>query len=128
DGQWRLQTSGGITFQTKLVVIAAGAGSFVPKRPPIQGIDAFEEKSVFYAVRRMEAFRGKHVVIAGGGDSALDWVLNLQPIAASRTLVHRRDGFRAAPDSVSRMQDLAAAGKMRFLIGTIAGLDGAAGA
>lgn len=124
DGQWQLKTSGGLTFETKLVVIAAGAGSFVPKRPPIQGIEEYEEKSVFYAVRRMESFRGKHVVIAGGGDSALDWVLNLQPIAASLTLVHRRDGFRAAPDSVARMQELVAAGKMRFLIGTIAGLEG----
>lgn len=128
DGSWRLETSGGISFQTKLVVIAAGAGSFVPKRPPIQGIEEYEEKSVFYAVRRMEAFRGKHVVIAGGGDSALDWVLNLQPLAASTTLVHRRDGFRAAPDSVTKMQDLVAAGKMKFLIGTIAGLGGAGGA
>jgi thioredoxin reductase (NADPH) len=124
DGQWQLKTSGGLTFETKLVVIAAGAGSFVPKRPPIQGIEEYEEKSVFYAVRRMESFRGKHVVIAGGGDSALDWVLNLQPIAASLTLVHRRDGFRAAPDSVARMQELVAAGKMRFLVGTIDGLEG----
>lgn len=127
DGRWRLHTSGGLRFATKLVVIAAGAGSFVPKRPPIPGIEAYEDKSVFYAVRRMEAFRGKRVVIAGGGDSALDWVLNLQPLAASMTLVHRRDGFRAAPDSVARMQELAAAGKMRFLVGTIAGLDGSDG-
>ena len=66
-----------------MLVIAAGGGSFVPKRPPIQGIEAYEEKSVFYAVRRMEAFRDHDVVIVGGGDSALDWTLNLEPLAKS---------------------------------------------
>ena len=68
-------------FLTKVVVIAAGGGSFTPKRPPLAGIEAYEGKSVFYSVRRMEDFRGKDVLIVGGGDSALDWTLNLQPVA-----------------------------------------------
>ena len=73
-----------------MVVIAAGGGSFQPKRPPIPGIEAYEGKSVFYSVRRMEDFRGQESLIVGGGDSALDWTLNLQPVARSVTLVHRR--------------------------------------
>ena len=78
DGKWRLATDRGTVLESKIVVIAAGGGSFVPKRPPIKGIEAFESKSVFYSVRKMEQFRGKNLLIAGGGDSALDWVINLQ--------------------------------------------------
>ena len=89
-------------FRCKVVVIAAGGGSFQPKRPPVDGIEAYENKSVFYAVRKMDDFRDQDVVIVGGGDSALDWTLNLQPIARSLTLVHRRDAFKAAPASVNR--------------------------
>ena len=100
-----------------MLVIAAGGGSFQPKKPPIPDIDAFENAGaghgVHYAVRRMEDFRGKRLVISGGGDSALDWTLNLQPLAQSLTLVHRRDDFRAAPHSVSRMRALVAEGKGR---------------
>ena len=81
----------------KVVVIAAGGGSFTPKRPPLPGIEAYEGKSVFYSVRKMENFRGRDVLIVGGGDSALDWTLNLQPMAKSLTLLHRRAEFRAAP-------------------------------
>ena len=81
DGRFRLVTDAGTQFLAKVVVIAAGGGSFTPKRPPLAGIEAYEGKSVFYAVRRMEDFRGKDVLIVGGGDSALDWTLNLQPIA-----------------------------------------------
>ena len=81
-------------FDAKVVVIAAGGGSFQPKRPPVAGIEAYEGKSVFYSVRRMEEFRDQDVLIVGGGDSALDWTLNLQPIA--RTL----RSFTAAPNSV----------------------------
>ena len=76
------------------MVIAAGGDSFIPKRPPIAGIDGYEGQSVFYAVREMEKFRGQDLVIAGGGDSALDWTVNLAPLAKSLTLIHRRDGFR----------------------------------
>ena len=96
----------------------------VPRRIPLPGAERFEGTSLFYAVRKMEAFRGKRVVIAGGGDSALDWTLNLQPIAQSVTLIHRRDEFRAAPDSVEKMRRLVAEGAMRLVIGQITGLEG----
>jgi thioredoxin reductase (NADPH) len=127
DGNWRLETSAGTVFETPNIVIAAGAGSFVPRRIPLPGADSFEGTSLFYAVRRMEDFRDKHLLVAGGGDSALDWLLNLQPIAASVTLLHRRDEFRAAPDSVARMRELVAAGEARLIIGQIAGLEGSDG-
>ena len=93
----------GDVFIAKVVVIAAGGGSFQPKRPPVPGIEAYEGTSVFYSVRRMEDYRGHDLVIVGGGDSALDWTLNLQPLAKSLTLIHRRDEFRAAPGQ--RQQD-----------------------
>ena len=117
----------GKIFETKCVVIAAGGGSFQPKRPPIQGIEPYEEKSVFYAVRKMDAFRGKRLLVVGGGDSALDWTLNLQPIAKRLTLVHRRDEFRGAPDSVNKMRALVAAGGMDLKIGQVTALEGADG-
>lgn len=126
-GDWRLTTFTGLVFEAPLIIIAGGAGSFVPKRPPIQGIEDYEEKSVFYAVRRMEDFRGKRVVIAGGGDSALDWTLNLAPIASELTLIHRREEFRAAPDSVSQMQALVKTGKISLVTGTVSDLHGAGG-
>jgi thioredoxin reductase (NADPH) len=127
DNDFELKTDGEITFRTKIVVIAAGGGSFQPKKPPIPGIEAFEGSSVFYSVKKMEAFRGKDVMIVGGGDSALDWVNNLQPITKSMTLVHRRDEFRAAPDSVNKMRELVAAGKMQLKIGQVTALQGEAG-
>lgn len=127
DGRWQVTTDVGTKLLAPVLVIAAGGGSFVPKRPPIPGIETYEGAGVFYAVRKMEAFRGKRIVIAGGGDSALDWTLNLQPLAASLTLVHHRDGFRAAPDSVRKMKELAEAGKIAFEIGTIPALHGAGG-
>ena len=89
-------------------MIAAGGGSFTPKRPPLAGIEAYEGTSVFYSVRRMDDFRGRDVLMVGGGDSALDWTLNLQPIARSLTLLHRRDEFRGAPHSVEQMRALVA--------------------
>jgi thioredoxin reductase (NADPH) len=103
---FRVATDAGKTFETKVVVIAAGGGSFQPKRPPIPGIEAYEAKSVHYAVRKMDVFRGKRLLIVGGGDSALDWTLNLAPIASHLTLLHRRSEFRAAPDSVNKMMAL----------------------
>lgn len=127
DGRWQITTDQGLTLHAPVIVIAAGGGSFTPKRPPIPGIDAYEGVSVFYAVRQMERFRGKQLVIAGGGDSALDWCLNLQPIASHITLIHRRDDFRAAPDSVRKMRELVADGKMDLKIGQIAALHGADG-
>jgi len=124
DADFELKTDGGLTFRSKVVVIAAGGGSFQPKKPPIPGIDAYEGKSVLYSVKKMEALRGKDILIVGGGDSALDWTLNLQPLAKSLTLLHRRDDFRAAPDSVKKMRELVAAGKMQFKLGQVTGLAG----
>jgi len=106
DDSWRLTTDRGTVLEARVIVIAAGGGSFMPKKPPIPGLDEYEGQSVFYAVRKMEDFRDKSILIAGGGDSALDWVLNLQPLAKSLSLVHRRDDFRAAPDSVNKMRKL----------------------
>jgi len=127
DGRWQLSTDAGTEIIAPVVLIAAGAGSFVPKRPPIAGIEAYEGKSVHYAVRKMDAFRDRDVVIAGGGDSALDWTLNLAPIAKSLTLVHHRDGFRAQQHSVNRMRELAAEGKIKFHVASVKGLHGAEG-
>jgi thioredoxin reductase (NADPH) len=122
--RFRLVTDAGTVFDTKVVLIAAGGGSFQPKKPPIPHIDAYENTSVFYAVRKMDAFRGRNVLIVGGGDSALDWTLNLQPIASRVTLMHRRDDFRAAPHSVEQMRALVASGQMDLVIGQITGLTG----
>lgn len=124
DGRWKLATDAGTEIVAPVVVIAAGGGSFVPKRPPIAGIEDYEGKSVFYAVRKMEAFRGKNILIAGGGDSALDWTINLAPVAAKLTLVHHRDGFRAAQHSVNRMRELAAHGRINFEIASVKALHG----
>ena len=124
---FRVRVSGGQSFECKAVIVAAGGGSFQPKKPPVPGIEAFEGKSVHYAVRKIEAFRGKHVVIAGGGDSALDWTLNLQPVAKHLTLVHRRDEFRGAPHSVKAMRELVAAGRIDLRLGQISALSGEAG-
>src|ERR1041385_5248770 len=124
DGRWRLKTDVGTEIIAPVVVVAAGAGSFVPKRPPIAGIADYEGKSVFYSVRKMDAFRGRDIVIAGGGDSALDWTINLAPIAKSLTLVHHRDGFRAQQHSVNQMRTLEAEGKIKFHIATVKGLHG----
>ena len=127
DGKWRMTTDAGTVIEATVVVIAAGGGSFVPKKPPIKGIEEYEGKSVFYSVRHMETFRDRNIVIAGGGDSALDWTLNLQPLASKLSLVHRRDEFRAAPDSVNKMRELVAADRVGLHIGQIVHLNGAGG-
>ncbi len=127
DPLFRVTTDAGQVFECKVVVISAGGGSFQPKRPPVPGIEAYEGKSVFYAVRKMEQFRDKNLLIVGGGDSALDWVLNLQPIAKSMTLLHRRDDFRAAPHSVEQMRELVSSKKMELKIGQVTSLEGADG-
>ncbi|MFZ0426284.1 MAG: NAD(P)/FAD-dependent oxidoreductase [Xanthobacteraceae bacterium] len=127
DHQFRVKTDQGQEFECKVVVIAAGGGSFQPKRPPIPGIEPYEGKSVFYAVRKMEAFRDKRVLIVGGGDSALDWTLNLAPIASHLTLLHRRSEFRASPDSVNKMMALVGEGKIDFVLGQVTSLEGDSG-
>jgi thioredoxin reductase (NADPH) len=127
DPLFRATTNAGQVFEAKIVVIAAGGGSFQPKRPPIPGIEAYESKSVYYAVRQMEAFRGKRLLIAGGGDSALDWTLNLAPLASHLTLLHRRAEFRAAPDSVNKMMALVGEGKIDLVLGQVTALEGTDG-
>jgi thioredoxin reductase (NADPH) len=127
DGRFLLTTDAGTRLIAKVVVIAAGGGSFTPKRPPLEGIEAYESRSVYYSVRRMEEFRDRHVLIVGGGDSALDWTLNLQPIAKSLTLLHRRDEFRGAPHSVEQMRRLVGEGKVRLMIGQVTALHGDGG-
>jgi thioredoxin reductase (NADPH) len=123
---FRLKTDAGTTFTCKAIMIAAGGGSFQPKKPPIENIEAFEGTSVFYAVRRMEMFRDKKILIVGGGDSALDWTVNLQPIAKRLTLLHRRDAFRAAPHTVEKMRTLVASGEMDLQLGQVTNLLGKA--
>jgi thioredoxin reductase (NADPH) len=127
DGRWQLTTDARTVLAAPVIVIAAGGGSFVPKRPPVPGIEAYEGKSVFYAVRKMEQFRGKDVLIAGGGDSALDWTLNLAPIVKRLTLVHHRDAFRAAQHSVNGMRELVDAGKVDFHVASVKALHGTDG-
>jgi thioredoxin reductase (NADPH) len=127
EASFRVGTDRDKIFECKVVVIAAGGGSFQPKRPPINGIEPYENKSVHYAVRKMDAFRGKNLIVVGGGDSALDWTLNLQPLAKRLTLIHRRDDFRGAPDSVNKMRALVASGAMDLKIGQVTELEGADG-
>ena len=128
DGKWKLKTDAGTEIVAPVVVIAAGAGTFVPKRPPVHGIESFENTGdgvgVHYAVRKMDTFRGKNILIAGGGDSALDWTINLAPLAKSLTLVHHRDGFRAALHSVNRMRELEKDGKVKFHVASVKALHG----
>ncbi len=121
---WRVTTDAGTVIDAKVVVIASGGGSFTPKKPPIKTITEYEGKSVFYAVRNKDSFKGKNLVIAGGGDSALDWTIALQPLVESLTLVHRRDEFRAAPHSVAKMRELVFAGKVKLEIGNLSDLRG----
>lgn len=127
DGKWRVGTDMNTTIEAPVICIAAGGGSFQPKKPPIPGVDDYEGQSVFFAVREREKFRNKTIVIAGGGDSALDWTINLEPIAKKITLIHRRPDFRGAPDSVEKMQALVDAGNIDLHIAQITGLAGEAG-
>lgn len=124
DGRFLVETSEGSAFDVAAVFIAAGAGSFAPRKPKVEGLASFEGKSLFYAVRDRKQFVGQDVMIVGGGDSALDWTLNLLPDAKSVTLMHRRDKFRAHPASVNSMREAVAAGKMRFLEGELDAVKG----
>lgn len=128
NGNWRLTTDLGTRLEAPNVIVAAGGGSFVPKKPPIQGIEAYEGSSVFYSVRQIETFRDKNLVIVGGGDSALDWTMALEPIAKRVTLIHRRDQFRAHADSVNKVMQLREKGRIDFQIGQVKELHGDNGA
>jgi thioredoxin reductase (NADPH) len=116
DGGFILETSRGTVIHAKAVIIAAGGGSFGPNRPPLDGLDAYEGTSVFYMVKRKQDFKGRRIVIAGGGDSAVDWALSLADVANSVKVVHRRDKFRAAPETLSRMHALAGEGKIELVV------------
>jgi thioredoxin reductase (NADPH) len=116
DDRWEVSLSDGGSLIAPVVVIAAGAGAFGPNRPPLEGLAAFEGKSVFYLVQKREDFRGKRVVIAGGGDSAVDWAISLADVASQILVVHRRPKFRAAPDSEAKLKSLAESGKIELVI------------
>ncbi len=128
-GDFTLRTDKGETIRAKAVVLAAGAGAFGPNRPPLDGLPGFEASGgVQYYVRRREDLRGKRVVIAGGGDSAVDWALALRGIAASISVVHRRAKFRAAPESAAQLDAAAARDEVEMVIPyQLHALHGAAG-
>ncbi|MFA5592911.1 MAG: NAD(P)/FAD-dependent oxidoreductase [Micavibrio sp.] len=116
NGSWLLKTAAGLEASASAVIIAAGAGAFGPNRPPLENIEKYEGNGVQYMVRRKEDLRGKRIVIAGGGDSAVDWAVALAPIAASIAIVHRRDKFRAAPETVRVMETLCEGGKIQKIV------------
>ena len=127
-GGFVLGLAGGREIEAKAVIVAAGVGAFGPNRPPLAGIEAYEGTSVHYLVKRREDFRGKRIVIAGGGDSAVDWALSLSEVAAQTMVVHRRPKFRAAPESEARLKALADAGKIELVVPyQLKGLEGANG-
>jgi thioredoxin reductase (NADPH) len=126
--RFRVRTSQGTVFDAGAVVIAGGLGSFQPRRLVVDGAEALEGRAVHYRVRRAEDFYGKRLLILGGGDSALDWTVDLAGKAAALTLVHRRADFRAAPATVARMRELAAVGRLTYLEGLVQRLDVVGGA
>jgi thioredoxin reductase (NADPH) len=127
DGRFFVETSKGTRFLTKTVFIAGGVGSFQPRTLKVDGLDKFNETQLFYRVKNPAQFAGKNLVIVGGGDSALDWTLNFVQDgpnkAESVILLHRRDGFRAAPASVAKMRELCDAYEMQLVVGQITGFD-----
>ena len=123
DGRFLLQTSQDKTFITKCIFIAAGVGAFQPRLLNLPGLDAFNGTQVFYRVTDPKRFLGKRLVICGGGDSALDWALHFAGKVKHLTLIHRRDEFKAAPQSVSKMRALCAAKEIELVIGQITGFD-----
>jgi thioredoxin reductase (NADPH) len=131
DGHFFIETSKGTQFLTKTIFIAAGVGAFQPRLLRVDGIDAHEGVQVHYRVKSPADFAGKNLIIVGGGDSALDWALNFcegnkdggANKAESVILVHRRDGFKAAPASVAKMKELCDAYEMQFIVGQITGIE-----
>ncbi|MGI4850988.1 MAG: NAD(P)/FAD-dependent oxidoreductase [Janthinobacterium lividum] len=116
DNRWQVGLSNGAFIDTKVVIIAAGVGAFGPNRPPLENLESFEDKSVFYHVKKREDFRDKRVVIAGGGDSAVDWAISLSEVAEKVMVVHRRAKFRAAPEAEAKLHALASEGKLEMII------------
>ena len=114
DGTFKVTGHAGTIIEAKVIVIAGGLGCFEPRKPPIHDIDKFEGKGVDYFIRQPEDYLGKRVVIAGGGDSALDWTIELADVAQSITLIHRRTSFRGAPDSVDKVVKLVKANKVKL--------------
>ncbi|NRF68979.1 NAD(P)/FAD-dependent oxidoreductase [Aquincola sp. S2] len=131
DDRFLVETSKGTQFLTKTVFVAGGVGAFQPRQLKVDGLDTYLDTQVFYRVRDPAAFAGKELVIVGGGDSALDWALNFAQEgphqAASVILIHRRDGFRAAPASVAKMREMCEALQMQFIVGQPTGIEEADG-
>ncbi|WP_367773341.1 NAD(P)/FAD-dependent oxidoreductase [Flavobacterium sp. WC2421] len=126
DGSFIVTSNEGTEFHAKVIAIAGGLGSFEPRKPLIDGIDFYENKGIKYFIKDPEEFRNKRVVIAGGGDSALDWSIFLTDVASEVTLIHRRNEFRGALDSVEKVQELKDAGKIRMITpAEVVGINGA---
>ena len=127
DGRFFIETSKGTRFLTKTIFIAAGVGSFQPRTLKVDGIEAFDNTQLFYRVKNPADFAGKNLIIVGGGDSALDWTLNFVAEgpnkAESVILIHRRDGFKAAPANVAKMRELCDQYEMQFIVGQITGFE-----
>ncbi|MBU3624645.1 NAD(P)/FAD-dependent oxidoreductase [Polynucleobacter sp. JS-Safj-400b-B2] len=123
DGRFLISTSQDNHFLSRAVFIAGGVGAFQPRTINLEGIDAFVNKQVFYHVKNPEQFANKRIVICGGGDAALDWAIHFSEIAASVTLIHRRDEFKAAPKSIARMRELCTNHQMELLIGQVTGYE-----
>ncbi len=113
---WKVVTSKGVEITCNAIIIAAGCGAFGPNRPPLDKLEQYEGKSVFYMVGKREDFRGKKVAIAGGGDSAVDWAISLSEVAQKIYVVHRRAKFRSSPESAAKLQALADAGKIEMVV------------
>lgn len=116
DNGWRVTTSKNTVISCKVIIIAAGCGAFGPNRPPLAGIEEYEGNSVFYLVKKREDFRSKKVVIAGGGDSAVDWAISLSELTEKLYVVHRRAKFRCAPESADKLKQLADSGKIEMVV------------
>jgi len=116
DGTFVSRTGDGTEVHSKVVVIAGGLGCFEPRKPAIDNLEAFEGRGVAYMVKNPEAYRGRKVVLAGGGDSALDWTIFLANVAEQVTLIHRGDTFRGAPDSAEKVFDLAREGRINLIL------------
>lgn len=125
DNSIKITTNRGTEINAPVVAIAAGLGSFEPRKPPIENIEHFEDRGVDYFIKNPEVYRKKRVVLAGGGDSALDWTIYLADVAEEVYLVHRRQGFRGAPDSVEKVMQLSEAGKIKLITqAQVVGLNG----